>query len=323
MKINTGFAPLNASVLGIVLMSGMTLAQPVMDTVTYKQVDGHAIKADIFHDGTTRQRPAIVWIHGGGVINGHRESIPAQVRQFASDNGYVLVSLDYRLAPETKLPAILTDIEDAFRWLRAEGAQRFGIDPDRIAVSGGSAGGFLTLCSGFRARPAPRVLLAFWGYGEILSDWAAKPSPHPRHQQRKITTEEAARQLGGPIVSDSRERKTDGGIIYLFGRQSGSWSQDISGFDPLREAGKLAPLLPAKNVTSHFPPTALVHGTADTDVPFEQSQLMAREFEQHGVPFQLHAITNGEHGLAGGDPDKIKAAYLAAFEFVKRRLERP
>ena len=73
------------------------------------------------------------------------------------------MSLDYRLAPESKLPAILSDVEDAFRWIRGEGAARFGIDPNRIAVTGGSAGGFLTLCAGFRVQPAPRSLVASAG----------------------------------------------------------------------------------------------------------------------------------------------------------------
>src|SRR6185369_2157006 len=115
-------------------------------------------------------RPAVVWIHGGGLINGHREQISTQVRDFAVANGFAFVSIDYRLAPETKLPVILTDVEDAIRWLRNDGARMCHIDPDRIAVAGGSAGGFLTLASGFRIDPPPRVLLSLWGYGELLSD---------------------------------------------------------------------------------------------------------------------------------------------------------
>ncbi|MFO1483266.1 MAG: alpha/beta hydrolase [Verrucomicrobiaceae bacterium] len=305
------------------LFSIAAQAQPVKETVIYKKVDGIEIKLDVFHDGTTKPRPAVVWIHGGGVINGHRESIPSQVRDFAFANDYVLVSLDYRLAPESKLPAVVSDIEDAFRWLRGEGATRFGIDPDRIAVSGGSAGGFLTLISGFRVKPAPRVLFAMWGYGEILSDWATKPSPHPRHHQTEITPEDFARQLGGTPVADSRLRKTNGSMIYLYGRQSGTWGELIAGADPRREPEKITPFLPLKNVSAHYPPTVMIHGTVDTDVPFEQSQLMAREFEKHGVPFQLHAVENGEHGLGGGDAEKIKDAYRKAFEFVKQQLERP
>lgn len=305
----------------VALVLAAHAAEPLKETVTYRNADGCAIKADVFYDGTKKARPAVVWIHGGGLINGHRESVPAQVRDFARSNGYVLVSLDYRLAPESKIPAILSDIEEAFRWMRGEGAARFGIDPDRIAVSGGSAGGFLTLCAGFRVQPAPRVLLSFWGYGEIVSDWASAASRHPRHNGKKISEAEFVAQLGGPAVSDSRERKRDGGAIYLHGRQTGGWAKDISGLDPKREPEKFAPFLPLKNVTAKYPPTVLIHGTADTDVPFEQSQLMAREFARHGVPFRFHEIKNGEHGLGGGDAEQIKAAYRDAFEFVKRQLE--
>src|SRR3954454_7594149 len=104
---------------------------PPKTTVTYKQVAGLDIKADVFATPATKPRPAVVWIHGGGLIAGHREQLSKQVRDFAFENGFVLVSLDYRLAPETKLPAILGDIEDAFRWMRGEGARQFNIDPQR------------------------------------------------------------------------------------------------------------------------------------------------------------------------------------------------
>jgi acetyl esterase/lipase len=167
------------------------------------------------------------------------------------------------------------------------------------------------------------VLLAFGGYGDLLGDWAAAPSPQPRHNQKKVSAEEAAQQGSGPAVADSRERKGDGGAIYIHGRQTGEWPKAVSGFDPRREPEKFLALLPVKNVSAKYPPTVLVHGTADTDVPFEQSQLMAREFEKHGVAFELHAIAGAEHGLAGGNPDEIADAYRKAFEFVKRELLKP
>jgi len=292
-------------------------AQPEKVTVVYKKAGGVDIKAAVFADSAPAPRPAAVWIHGGGLINGHREQL------FAFTNGYVLVSLDYRLAPETKLPAILSDIEDALRWLRIDGAKQFNVDPKRIAVTGGSAGGFLTLAAGYRVQPPPRVLLAFWGYGDLLGDWAAAPSPHARHNQKKVSAEEAAKQGSGPAVADSRDRKGDGGAIYIYGRQTGEWPKLVSGFDPRREPEKFTSLLPLKNVRAKFPPTALVHGTSDTDVPFEQSQLMVREFEKHGVKFEFHAIAGAEHGLAGGNADEIDDAYRKAFEFVKRELLKP
>src|SRR5258708_16420235 len=81
--------------------------------------------------------------------------------------GYVVVSIDYRLAPETKLPAILEDVEDACKWVRDKGPGLAHIDPKRIAVMGGSAGGYLTLTAGFRANPPPQALVSFWGHVDL------------------------------------------------------------------------------------------------------------------------------------------------------------
>ena len=64
----------------------------------------------------------------------------------------------------------------------------------------------------------------------------------------------------------------------------------------------------------------LIHGTADTDVPFEQSELMAEQFKRHGVPHRLVSIENGEHGFGGGDLDRIKSAYDAMGAFIVRHL---
>jgi len=302
----------------------MTAAdQPEKQTVVYKKAGSLEIKADVYHYADTNTRPVVVSLHGGALIMGHRENIGSVLKNFVITNGYVLVSFDYRLAPETKLPAIIEDIEDAFRWLRREGPDRFHIDPERIAVTGGSAGGYLTLATGYRVHPRPRVLLAYFGYGDLIGDWYATPSPHPRHNQRKISADEAWQQVSGPAVADARERKGDGGIFYNFCRQSGLWPKAVSGWDPRKESEKFFPFMPLKNVTRDYPPTALIHGTADTDVPFEQSQMMAKELQKHGVPFQFHQIAGAEHGLSGGDRGEIEAAERKAFEFLKFHLTHP
>ena len=114
-----------------------------MTTYTYKKVGGLEIKADVHRANDEVLRPVVVWIHGGALINGHRGGVSGRVKKRMLDTGYIIVSIDYRLAPETKLPAIIEDIEDAFKWVRKDGAKLFHADTSRIAVMGGSAGGCL------------------------------------------------------------------------------------------------------------------------------------------------------------------------------------
>ncbi|MCH7729097.1 MAG: alpha/beta hydrolase, partial [Planctomycetes bacterium] len=112
-------------------------------TYTYKKVGNLEIKLDVHRADDNVTRPVLVWIHGGALINGHRAGISGRVKKAMLDAGYALVSIDYRLAPETMLPGIIEDVEDAFKWIRKEGPKRFNVDTSKIAVSGGSAGGEL------------------------------------------------------------------------------------------------------------------------------------------------------------------------------------
>jgi acetyl esterase/lipase len=301
------------------------LAQPVEArpaTHIYKTVNNLPIKADVYRFPDKRIRPVVVWKHGGALIGGHRGEVPGRIKRYAMDAGYVLISIDYRLAPETLLPQIIEDIEDAFRWIRREGAQQFYIDPKRIAVIGGSAGGYLTLTTGFRVDPHPTVLFCLWGYGDLIGDWYSKPSPHQRHHQSKLSREEAYRQVSGPPISDARDRDGDGGAFYQYCRRTGTWPIAVAGADPIKSPQRFHPYMPAKKVTADYPPTVLLHGTADTDVPFEQSVMMTEQLKRHKVPHLLLSIQGGEHGLSGGDPQQIEEAYANEFAFVDESLMR-
>ena len=84
------------------------------ETIVYKTVGPTKIEADVYRRNGTQSRPAIVWIHGGALIMGNRHGVPKDIVELARANNYVLISLDYRLAPEVKLPAIIEDVKDAF-----------------------------------------------------------------------------------------------------------------------------------------------------------------------------------------------------------------
>jgi len=288
-----------------------------MQTYTYKKVGKLAIKLDLYRSSEEGRLPLAVWIHGGALINGHREGISGRVRDDLLAAGFALASIDYRLAPETQLPKVIKDVEDSFEWLR-DHADDLQVKADRIAVLGGSAGGYLTLTAGFRVKPRPACLVPFWGYGDLIGDWYSQPSKHARHNRVKFTAEHARKQVAGSRVSDSRQRKGKGGDFYNWCRQTGRWPLEVSGWDPQKEPEKFYPYMPLKNVSKDYPPTLLIHGTADTDVPYEQSVLMQRELKKHGVLHRLVTIKNGEHGLGGGDPQAIDDAYKAALAFVQK-----
>jgi acetyl esterase/lipase len=315
---------LSLSVLWV-LVTGVSAAPAEVkrQTFTYKTVGKLEIQADVYRPDDRKVRPVVVWIHGGALIVGSRRGIPTRLRRFCQEQGAILVSLDYRLAPEVQVPAILEDIKDAFTWIREQGPKLFQADPRRILVSGGSAGGYLTLMTGIHIKPAPRALVAYWGYGDVDGDWYTKPSPYYRKQLPLIPREEAEKAVGHGVLTntdESQEIRQARGRYYRYLRQNGLWTRIVTGFDPQRERRKLDPFCPVRNVTSAYPPTLLVHGTKDNDVPYEQSANMARALERNKVPHELITVKGAGHGLAGGDPQAVEQAHRKALQFLGKYL---
>lgn len=93
-------------------------------TYTYKSVDELKIQADVYSCKADRLRPTLIWIHGGALIMGDRRGIDDTFRDELVAAGFAVVSIDYRLAPETKLAAILEDVQDACKWVRDKGQSR-------------------------------------------------------------------------------------------------------------------------------------------------------------------------------------------------------
>jgi acetyl esterase/lipase len=287
-------------------------------TVTYKTVGPTKIRADVFRRNGNESRPCVVWIHGGALIMGNRDGVPRDIKKLCQEQNYVLVSLDYRLAPEVKLPAIIDDIKDAFRWIHSDGVAQFHIDPQKILVTGGSAGGYLTMMTGICVEPRPKALVTYWGYGDVDGPWYVEPSAHYR-QQDLVKKEEAYGVVGSEVVtgSDRRPRRT----YYLYLRQNGLWTREVSGFDPQTERAKLDPFCPVRNITPDYPPILMIHGTADTDVPYQESADMDMALAKQGVPHELVTVENGGHGLGGGDPKVVADAHARAIEFMRKQLE--
>jgi len=163
--------------LGFALVFCFTLLgqQPTSprQTFVYKSVGDCEIRADVYRPQLEGNRAVILYIHGGALIFGHRGGIRHAELSRYLHAGFVVISIDYRLAPETKLAGIVEDVDDAYQWVRREGPSLFQIDPSRIAVIGHSAGGYLTLMAGFRFQPRPKALFPFTVTATLLATGTA------------------------------------------------------------------------------------------------------------------------------------------------------
>ncbi|MBI3411727.1 MAG: alpha/beta hydrolase, partial [Planctomycetes bacterium] len=294
----------------------------VRATYAYKTAGDVKIDADVYRAKEKEFSPVVVWLHGGALIMGGRDSVPKQLLELCRKESYALVSFDYRLAPEVKLPDIIEDVKDAFRWLDEQGP-KLHIDPKRIVVAGGSAGGYLTLMTGVCAKPRPLALVSYWGYGDVDGDWYTKASAHYRKAAPLVSKDEADKAVGSRVLTGTTggDGQKVRGIYYLYLRQNGLWTREVTGFDPATERRKLDPYCPVRNVTGAYPPTMLVHGTEDTDVPYQLSADMAKVLADNRVQHELMTVRGAGHGLSGGDRKLIDAANAKAMEFIRRHLK--
>jgi acetyl esterase/lipase len=312
--------------VAIKIAAAIAAAAPLLcgETMTFRRIGQHEINADVFRPQAKGPNPVVMFIHGGALISGSRRTFEGSralhLKRYL-DSGFVVVSIDYRLAPETKLPVLWTDVEAAYRWIRRNGPKLFGADPDRIAVVGQSAGGYLTLLSGAKLKPPPRALVAWYGYGDIAADWYAKPDDFYRRQPL-VSKEEAFAAVGSGQISEP-PAKNARGRFYLYARQQGLWPKLVAGFDPATERKQLDRYCPVRLVTRAYPPAMLLHGDGDTDVPVEQSRQMAARLSELGVPHELVILPGRPHGFDRAmDDATVAATFEKSIAFLQQRLSK-
>ena len=266
---------------------------------------GSPLQADVYRPSGDALRPVVVFIHGGALMMGDRKINlkPGSLFEALLNAGYVIVSIDYRLAPQAKLPAIIEDLRDACGWVREKGPELFRIKPDELFVMGQSAGGYLTMMAGFQVQPLPRALVSFWGYGDIAGKWYSEPDPFYLQQ---------------PLVTREEAQGSPGSKLYLYCRQQGLWPGVLTGHDPHVEPRAFDSFCPVRNVTRKYPPTLLIHGTKDTDVPYELSEQMAKELAAKRVEHQFITIPDGGHGFSKRDAEIATRTYQQVVEFLDK-----
>ncbi|MDY0409068.1 alpha/beta hydrolase [Virgibacillus soli] len=281
-------------------------------TYVYKKVNDCEIKGDLYAV-KGEHAPLIVYIHGGGLVWGTKNDILKEQILLYNEAGYNVFSINYRLAPEAKLPEIIEDIEDALHWVKHQTA--FHFDRSRIGVIGGSAGAYLALTTG-TLREKPNVIVSFYGYGDILRDWYLQPSPH--YVKTTMVPEALAKQLVQPSqISEAPIEKRY--AIYLYCRQQGKWLDYVTNVNPVTEKETLLKYCPIHKIDETFPPTLLLHGDSDEDVPYEESVRFAQALEKVNVPHNLITIKNGKHVFDQNmGQSRVKEAYEDVLHFLKQ-----
>jgi acetyl esterase/lipase len=156
--------------------------------------------------------------------------------------------------------------------------------------------------AGFCLNPRPKAIVSFYGYGDITSEWYNRPDPF-YCRQPLVIKEDAWQSVGTHIISEDPTGSRH--PFYLYTRQQGIWPIEVGGHDPDKDPRFFDPYCPIRNITAEYPPTLLLHGDQDTDVPHQQSVLMAQELEQNGVTHEFISLQGQDHGFDAAMQDPI------------------
>ena len=202
--------------------------------------------------------PAVVYVHGGSWMHGDKSEALMFAHQMTAQ-GFLVVSINYRLYPAGTFPSMIQDVKCAVRFLRANTAQ-FNLDPERIGAIGPSAGGHLVSLLG------TSDLAAGWDVGEYLEQSS---------RVQAVIAMAAVTDLTRPFPNADIETMK----LIGFGEHN------------------VLQASPVNHVTSDDPPFLLIHGDRDDVVPVEQSQLMYDRLVQADVPARLVIVQNANHSF--------------------------
>jgi acetyl esterase/lipase len=258
-------------------------------------------------------RGTVLFLHGGALIWGARKDIEPWFIDVFNRRGLSVVSVDYRLAPATKLPLIAQDVRDALLWVRGEASESLTGGRGPIIAVGRSAGGYLALLSGLWPE-RPSLIVSLYGYGSVRESWYTESDPF-YSRQGAVSQREAVNSLqSDAVVTEAGEGRF---AFYLYTRQQGLWPQAVTGL----AIGDLGEYCPVERLDRHYPATLLIHGTMDTDVPFESSQRMADRLRERGVASDLELLQGTGHAFDKDIAEKrVAVTYQKIVEFIEVHL---
>ncbi|WP_346618503.1 alpha/beta hydrolase [Blastococcus montanus] len=269
--------------------------------VPYAAMPGiRPLELDLYLPAGADISPVVVFLHGGGWRLGsrhgagpmYRDASPTPFERVAQA-GIAVASVDYRLSGEATFPTQLHDAKAAVRWLRAR-AGELGVDPDRVAAWGESAGGHLAELLALTGDAA--ALEGDVGFPEPSSRVSAVAAWYAPSDVAAVATDTGA----DPGDPDTREARLLGA--------------------PARDVPDLAALAsPVTHVSPTAPPALLLHGQDDRFVPCVQSERLRDALAAAGADVELHTYPGADHMWLGA-PDAAADAFDRTAAFLRRHL---
>lgn len=268
------------------LMAADTPAFNRTEDVVYGRKYGTALTLDVFTPEGPRNGAGVIFVVSGGWYSSHEGINPVFFAEYLR-RGYTVFTVVHGSQPKFTIPEILEDMHRSVRFIR-HNADRFGIDPDRLAITGGSAGGHLSLMIATAGKPGPadakdpvdressrvKAVGCFFPPTDFLN------YRDPGRDIFKALKEELA-AFRAPF--DFRELdKESRRLLIVRGRQQRlAIAREIS---------------PVTHVTPDDPPTLILHGDADKLVPIQQAEVMRDRLVSAGVPVELVVRKGQGHG---------------------------
>ncbi len=276
--------------LGLISQACAFAATTVLKDIEYSRPNGYPLLLDLYLPERAQDEgaPVVVWVHGGGWKNGSKEKPQAA---WLAEEGYAVVSINYRLTDVAQWPAQIDDCREAVRWARRN-ASVFGFDLDRIGTWGSSAGGHLVALMGTLPYPENESVSS---RVQAVCDWFGPTellTMPPNNVGEGRTEEDVANSNGakllGCTVKDCPEL-----------------ARQASAYD---------------NVSKDDAPFLIMHGDEDPGVPIQQSIQFYERLRKMGVPVQYEVVEGAGHGGKLFDTPEVKATVRAFFDqYLKRR----
>jgi len=247
----------------------------IVRDVVYKRVNGRDLRLDIYSPKSIAgPLPVVLWIFGNRWSRGSKDHPPPLN---LTSQGYIVVSMDYRLSGDAPFPAAIEDCKAAVRWIRANAAA-YHFDPDRIGAWGHSAGGHLAALLGTSG-----------GVAEV--EGSGDNSTYSSRVQ-------AVCDMSGPsdivLFYDSVSSSNDG-----MARIAKSSIEQFLGGPVEQNKAKAIAASPTTYVSKDDPPFLIIHGENDMSIPVSQSEVLASKLKAAGVQVTLIVAEGRGHGVGG------------------------